>query len=202
MNTAARRVLSGFGDGIPRPYAGENIFAVRETRTVKGTRCHLLEHGQWICEVAPDQYTTDWNRKECWGRVVELDGQGDDRDGAGSRLLGFALIAPSRAAGIRLRLNAEAQPCKPSSCKAPPDEASSGRVPPSRHPSAKAPPAKAPPSRAATVDAAACRGCRICFKSCPVQALSFADGRASVGNGCTGCARCTRICPFGAVRLP
>lgn len=45
----------------------------------------------------------------------------------------------------------------------------------------------------------ACKGCSICVKSCPFQAITM-DGRlAVIGSGCTGCGVCVEKCPFQAI---
>ena len=48
-----------------------------------------------------------------------------------------------------------------------------------------------------------CKGCSICVRECPFQAMSMteAGGKkiAEVGMGCTNCGICVAKCPFGAI---
>ena len=47
-----------------------------------------------------------------------------------------------------------------------------------------------------------CRGCSICVKSCPFEALTMNDRLAEVGDGCTECGVCVEKCPFEAIVKP
>lgn len=51
---------------------------------------------------------------------------------------------------------------------------------------------------------AADRGCRVCAKTCPREALTAStDGRMLLGTAaCTGCGACVTACPRGAIDLP
>ena len=51
------------------------------------------------------------------------------------------------------------------------------------------------------VDASKCTGCGVCVPSCPKQAISLADGTASIdGAACDQCGRCLDLCPTAAIR--
>jgi len=43
-----------------------------------------------------------------------------------------------------------------------------------------------------------CTQCRLCAKSCPVEAIDFEDCRIVDENQCISCQRCIHICPAGA----
>lgn len=50
------------------------------------------------------------------------------------------------------------------------------------------------------VDREKCTGCEICLDSCPVEAISMIDGKATIDeNRCTDCGACVQICPLGAI---
>lgn len=54
----------------------------------------------------------------------------------------------------------------------------------------------------AVVDEAACKGCMICRKVCPVLAVTVVDGHAIVdADACRGCSNCESRCPFRAVKM-
>ena len=45
-----------------------------------------------------------------------------------------------------------------------------------------------------------CRGCGLCVKNCPFDAVSLnADRKPVFGVGCTECGKCIDACPFGAI---
>lgn len=44
-----------------------------------------------------------------------------------------------------------------------------------------------------------CKGCSICVKNCPFQAITLEDKKAIIGSACTGCGVCVEKCPFGAI---
>ena len=44
-----------------------------------------------------------------------------------------------------------------------------------------------------------CKGCAICVKNCPFQAMSIENNIASVGASCTACGVCVEKCPFNAL---
>ncbi len=47
-----------------------------------------------------------------------------------------------------------------------------------------------------------CTMCGSCYNNCPVQAITKADGKYSIGpEECIRCLRCIEVCKFGAVRL-
>jgi formate hydrogenlyase subunit 6/NADH:ubiquinone oxidoreductase subunit I len=51
------------------------------------------------------------------------------------------------------------------------------------------------------VDAEKCKGCMVCVRSCPVQALSGEKGSAPTIDParCVKCGTCADSCPFGAI---
>lgn len=44
-----------------------------------------------------------------------------------------------------------------------------------------------------------CRGCSICVKNCPFEAITMENKLAVVGTACTGCGVCVEKCPFDAI---
>lgn len=44
-----------------------------------------------------------------------------------------------------------------------------------------------------------CRGCSICVKNCPFEAITMENRLAVIGNACTGCGVCMEKCPFHAI---
>ncbi|MDF2524111.1 MAG: Electron transfer flavoprotein alpha/beta-subunit [Clostridiales bacterium] len=44
-----------------------------------------------------------------------------------------------------------------------------------------------------------CKGCSICLKNCPFNAITMDDKLAVIGSGCTGCGACVDKCPFKAI---
>ena len=50
------------------------------------------------------------------------------------------------------------------------------------------------------VEKTACKGCGICQKSCPKEAIAVQDKVAFVNEQCVDCGVCSRVCPFGAIR--
>ena len=50
------------------------------------------------------------------------------------------------------------------------------------------------------IDASKCKGCSLCIKSCPTQALTLVDKLAVADlDKCTLCGSCESTCPFGAI---
>ena len=54
---------------------------------------------------------------------------------------------------------------------------------------------------AAVVDKDTCVGCEACVGSCPVEAISMADGKAEVNDACVDCGACVSSCPVEAISL-
>jgi NAD-dependent dihydropyrimidine dehydrogenase PreA subunit len=50
-----------------------------------------------------------------------------------------------------------------------------------------------------TVNAEKCRGCGICVKNCPLNAVTVKDKVAVIDGNCVSCNICARVCPFGAL---
>lgn len=44
-----------------------------------------------------------------------------------------------------------------------------------------------------------CKGCKICVKNCPFEAITMDNKLAVIGGSCTGCGVCIDKCPFGAI---
>ena len=44
-----------------------------------------------------------------------------------------------------------------------------------------------------------CKGCSICVKNCPFEAITIENKIAVIGNACTGCGACIEKCPFQAI---
>jgi electron transfer flavoprotein alpha subunit len=44
-----------------------------------------------------------------------------------------------------------------------------------------------------------CKGCNICVKSCPFDAITVVDKLALVNEKCTNCGACIDTCPFKAI---
>jgi heterodisulfide reductase subunit A len=54
------------------------------------------------------------------------------------------------------------------------------------------------------IDARLCRGCQLCLKACPYQAISFFEDRVACEVNqalCTGCGSCAVACPTGAASI-
>lgn len=51
------------------------------------------------------------------------------------------------------------------------------------------------------VDQNQCRGCRLCRKGCPVQAIQIRNRKAVISRQCILCGRCITNCPFHALSL-
>jgi MinD superfamily P-loop ATPase len=89
----ARRIRTGFYSETPRIYEGENILRVVDEREARGLTYLLLENGQWIRPIGPDQYVTDWNAEECWACVEESNT---------GKVLGFMILRVDRERGLRI----------------------------------------------------------------------------------------------------
>ena len=52
------------------------------------------------------------------------------------------------------------------------------------------------------VDKEKCIGCGTCVAICPVEAISFVDGKAKIDrNKCIHCGSCEASCPVRAIKL-
>ena len=53
-----------------------------------------------------------------------------------------------------------------------------------------------------TVHPGGCRGCTICARACPAQAIEIRDGKAQMDySKCLRCYCCQEVCEYGAIRL-
>lgn len=57
------------------------------------------------------------------------------------------------------------------------------------------------PGISLSVEIDKCKGCGRCADNCFLAAISFADGKARIGDSCAGCGRCADLCPNGAINL-
>lgn len=44
-----------------------------------------------------------------------------------------------------------------------------------------------------------CKGCTLCMKNCPFNAITMDGKLAVIGDACTGCGQCVEACPFDAI---
>ena len=44
-----------------------------------------------------------------------------------------------------------------------------------------------------------CKGCKICEKNCPLDAIHVIDRKAQTNDACVSCGICVRVCPFNAI---
>ncbi len=44
-----------------------------------------------------------------------------------------------------------------------------------------------------------CRGCNICVKNCPIDAIELKDKKAYTKQNCVSCGICARVCPFKSI---
>ncbi|MDZ7860087.1 MAG: DUF362 domain-containing protein [Candidatus Krumholzibacteriota bacterium] len=52
------------------------------------------------------------------------------------------------------------------------------------------------------VDPSVCTGCRLCQRSCPVEAISYQDGVCGINNNkCITCMCCHELCPEDAIEI-
>lgn len=82
-----------------REYAGENIIPVSYQDFAQGINWFRLENGNWIREIAPECYITDWNDEERWGRV-EIQHFNDEGKLLSSEEAGFMILLADRSRGL------------------------------------------------------------------------------------------------------
>jgi uncharacterized protein len=46
-----------------------------------------------------------------------------------------------------------------------------------------------------------CKGCKSCLEYCPAGAISMADKKAEIREGCIGCGECVVVCPHKAIEI-
>ncbi|HYE82958.1 MAG TPA: electron transfer flavoprotein subunit alpha [Clostridia bacterium] len=46
-----------------------------------------------------------------------------------------------------------------------------------------------------------CKGCKLCIKSCPFNAIYMKDGKAVLNDNCSGCGACESSCKFKAIEV-
>lgn len=49
------------------------------------------------------------------------------------------------------------------------------------------------------IDLDKCKGCSICVKNCPLDAIEVIERKAHTNDKCVSCGICFRVCPFGAI---
>ncbi|ACB85714.1 4Fe-4S binding protein [Natranaerobius thermophilus] len=49
------------------------------------------------------------------------------------------------------------------------------------------------------VDEVKCKGCKVCEKTCPTNAVTIENKLAVINENCVGCNACVRVCPFDAM---
>lgn len=45
-----------------------------------------------------------------------------------------------------------------------------------------------------------CKGCKLCIKACPYDAVEIIDGKAVLNERCTGCGACIEVCKDGCIK--
>lgn len=51
------------------------------------------------------------------------------------------------------------------------------------------------------IDKEKCNGCGSCVETCPTQAISLVDSKATVNEQCIDCGACIGACPTQAITL-
>lgn len=50
------------------------------------------------------------------------------------------------------------------------------------------------------IDLNKCKGCNICVRNCPLNAIEIIDKKAYTNDKCVSCGICSRVCPFDAIK--
>ena len=92
-------VVSGYHPEKEREYNGEHIYPVIQERDHLGVHYWKLPTNGLIKDMGDNKFLTDWNEKERWGRVYEVE-TAEDGSELSRRSLGFMILRVDRSRGI------------------------------------------------------------------------------------------------------